>query len=72
MGARFLAALAARLEQARSHSDSLACHNLAMVAVHAFLVGLAGPPVLYSLLAHLTARCAANSIHESICLYIRM
>jgi hypothetical protein len=27
-----------------------------MVAVHAFLVGLMGSPVLYSLLAHLTAR----------------
>lgn len=60
VGARFLAAMAARLEQARAGGDGLACHNLAMVAVHAFLVGLAGPPVLYSLLAHLTARCAAE------------
>ena len=55
VGARFLAALAERLEDARARGDGLACHNLAMVAVHAFLAGLAGAPVLYSLLAHLTA-----------------
>lgn len=58
VGARFMAALAARLEDARGGGDGLACHNLAMVAVHAFLAGLIGPPVLYSLLAHLTTRCA--------------
>jgi hypothetical protein len=57
VGARFLAAVAGRLEEARERGDGLACHNLAMAAVHAFLAGLAGPAVLYSLLAHLTARC---------------
>lgn len=56
VGARFMAALATRLEGARGRGDGLACHNLAMVAVHAFLAGLIGPPVLYSLLAHLTSR----------------
>lgn len=57
IGARFLAALAARLEAARDAHDGLACHNLAMVAVHAYLAGLMGPAVMYSLLAHLTRRC---------------
>ena len=61
MGARFLAAVAGRLEDARARGDGLACHTQAMVAVHAFLAGLAGPAVLYSLLAHLTARCVAGS-----------
>ncbi len=57
IGARFLGALAARLEAARDAHDGLACHNLAMVAVHAYLAGLMGPAVMYSLLAHLTRRC---------------
>ena len=63
MGARFLAALAGRLEAAREARDSLACHNLVMVAVHAYLAGLVAPALMYSLLAPLiiVRQCAASN-----------
>ena len=62
MGARFLAALARRLEAARAAHNSLACHNLVMVSVHAYLAGLMGPGIMYSLLDHLTCRCAPSMV----------
>lgn len=69
--AGFLAALAQRLEMAREQGNTLAQHNLLLVAVHAYLCGLMGPSLMYSLLQHLTARSAPNrpatsSLHNSV------
>lgn len=66
VGARFLASLAAELEEQRGRADSgLACTNLVMVAVHCYLCGLAACPLIYSLLDHLTDRSTPS--HSPLC-----
>ena len=49
-----------------SQEDSLAAHNLTLVAAHLYMAGAIDAGVLFSLLDHLTARCghetAANPV----------
>ncbi|GAB4822711.1 hypothetical protein N2152v2_009757 [Parachlorella kessleri] len=54
--ANFLDRLAARLEAASAEGDSLASHNLAMVAANLFSCGAVRADLLYSLLNRLKAR----------------
>ena len=42
-----------------SQADSLAGHNLALVAAHLCMAGAVDAGLLFSLLDHLTARCLA-------------
>jgi hypothetical protein len=58
VGARFAAALAARLEAAAGAADSLAAGNLAGVAAQLYMVGLLDAGALFGLLAHLRVRRA--------------
>ncbi len=56
IGANFTAALAARLEEASEHNQSLTCANLASVLAHLYTCALLPASTMYSFLDHLTER----------------